>query len=112
MGYFLSSLFSLFIFVPGSIAVAEGSIEAQKTDQYPAQFVQNYNQECIQTSIEEGLAAAEAKRLCDCTIDEFEQQYSLEEFQQLTAASGTDQTSQNTLIEVGQFCFEQILYEE
>ena len=112
MQSFLFPLLSLFIFIPGNVTLAEGAIQAQETNQYPAEFVQNYNQECIQTSISEGLAETEAKRLCDCTINEFERQYTVDEFKQLTAASTTDAVSQNTLIEVGQFCFEQILYEE
>lgn len=112
MQYFFLPLFSLFILTPGNITLAEGSIQAQETNQYPAEFVQDYNQECIQTSIAEGLAEPEAKRLCDCTINEFERQYTVDEFKQLTAASTTDEVSQNTLVEVGQFCFEQLLYEE
>ena len=112
MQYFLSPLLGLFIFIPGSMVAAEGSLTQQEGHEYPAEFVQSYNQECIQASIEEGLAEAEAKRLCSCTINEFERQYSLEEFQQLTTASATDKASETTLVEVGQFCFEQILYEE
>lgn len=112
MEYFLSPLFSLVIFIPGSMAIADSSLNNPEAHQYPGEFVQSYNQECMQTSIEEGLAQTEAKRLCDCTIEEFERQYSLVEFQQLTAASASDKASENTLVEVGQFCFEQILYEE
>jgi hypothetical protein len=112
MPYFVYSLLSLVLLATGGVAVAGGSANPQKAHQYPANFVQSYNQECMQTSMQEGLDKAEAKRLCDCTINEFERQYSLTEFKQLTAASRTDKASENTLVEVGQFCFEQILYEE
>lgn len=112
MQYLHSALISLSFLASGGVAFAEGKVNPPEANQYPVSFVQGYNQECIQTSIEEGLAEAEAKRLCNCTIDEFEQQYSLEEFQQLTSASTTDESAQTALIEVGQFCFEQILYEE
>ncbi|MEO1672737.1 MAG: hypothetical protein AAFR77_18495, partial [Cyanobacteria bacterium J06631_2] len=78
----------------------------------PAEFVQQYQQECVQTSIAEGLEEVEAQRLCNCTIKEFQQQYALEEFQQLTVASATDKESETALVDVGQFCFEQLLYEE
>ncbi len=94
------------------VAFASGTIKAKEPHQYPAEFVQDYNQECIQTSMEEGLAEIEAKRLCDCTINEFERQYNLAEFRNLTAASTTDKEAETALIEVGQFCFEQILYEQ
>lgn len=112
MQHFYSSLLSLSLFVTGEMVVAEGTVNAQTANQYPAEFVQNYNQECIQTSLEEGLEESEAKRLCDCTIDEFERQYNLQEFQRLTSAAATDKKAETALVEVGQFCFEQILYEQ
>ena len=112
MQYFYFSLVSLVWLSLNSMAVAQEPSQEQAANQYPVDFVRNYNQECIQTSIEEGLAEAEAKQLCDCTIQEFEQQYNLEEFQELTAASATDQQAETALIDVGQFCFEQILYEQ
>lgn len=112
MQYFYFSLLSIFLLAANGMALAEGSVKPQPANKYPAEFVRDYNQECIQTSIEEGLEEIEAQRLCDCTIDEFERQYNLEEFQQLTTASTTDPAAETALIEVGQFCFEQILYEQ
>ncbi|MEM8676468.1 MAG: hypothetical protein AAGF83_21785 [Cyanobacteria bacterium P01_G01_bin.67] len=112
MQYFYFSLLSLSLLAITGVAIAQETNNAQSANQYPAEFVQDYNRECIQTSIEEGLAEAEAERLCDCTINEFEQQYNLMEFQELTAASTTDQEAETALIEVGQFCFEEILYEQ
>ena len=111
MQYFFSFL-GLFSIASAQVVVAEGSVNRQQPHQYPDQFVQGFNQECMQTSLAEGLNEAEAKRLCDCTISEFERQYSLEEFKQLTAAAATDKASETALVEVGQFCFEQILYAE
>lgn len=112
MQYFFFSLISLSLLATQGVAFAEGSINPRQANQYPAKFVRDYNQECIQTSLEEGLSEPEAQRLCDCTIDEFERQYNLEEFQQLTSASATDKEAETALVEVGQFCFEQILYEQ
>ncbi|MEO1691340.1 MAG: hypothetical protein AAFR63_07390 [Cyanobacteria bacterium J06631_6] len=111
MQYLFYFIFSLILVTPNNRAVAADAV-AEKTTEYPAEFVQSYQQECVQTSIEEGLAEVEAQRLCNCTISEFQQQYSLEQFQQLTVASATDKESEVALVEVGQFCFEQILYEE
>ncbi len=108
MKYVYSSLFTLSFLAVGSLTV----VNAKETHQYPAEFVQNYNQECIQTSMGEGLDEVGAKKLCKCTLNKFQQQYSLEEFKKLTAASATDQQAQNNLVEVGQVCFEQILYEQ
>lgn len=112
MQYFISMLFGLSLLTINRTAFAEGTVNKQPTHQYPAEFVRDYNQECLQTSLNEGLAEPEAESLCSCTINEFERQYSLEEFQQLTTASATDPEAETTLIEVGQFCFEQILYEQ
>ncbi|MGL5940550.1 MAG: hypothetical protein ACRC2S_09215 [Waterburya sp.] len=108
MKYFYSSLFTLSFLAVSGLAV----VNAKETHQYPAEFVQNYNQECIQTSMGEGLDEAEAKKLCNCTLNKFQQQYNLEEFKRLTATAANDQKAQNTLVEVGQVCFEQILYEQ
>lgn len=110
MKYFYSSLLSLSLF--SGVAVAEGSTNIAETNQYSADFIQDYNQECIETSMSEGLAEIDAQNLCDCTISEFQRQYTRSEFQQLTLASATDEEAETALVEVGQFCFEQILYEE
>lgn len=110
MKYFFSLLGILFAF--NGVALAEGTVNRQPANKYPADFVRDYNRECLQTSLNEGLTEPEAKRLCDCTIAEFERQYTLKEFQQLTTASATDPEAETALIEVGQFCFEQILYEQ
>jgi hypothetical protein len=113
MKYFFYPLLSLFFFTSGvSAATAGGAVNSQKAHQYPADFIQSYNQECMQTSMGEGLAATEATRLCKCTVNQFQQQYSLTEFKQLTAAAATNKKSEAALVEVGQSCFEQILYEE
>ena len=107
-----SCLLVLCLFTTGKyIANAENQISTTG-ETYPAKFVRDYSNECLQTSMAEGLEATEAQQLCQCTINEFQKQYSLQEFKQLTAASATDKTAENTLIEVGQFCFESLLYEQ
>jgi hypothetical protein len=113
MKYFFYPLLSLFVFTSGAgVAMAVGEVNSKKAHQYPADFIQSYNQECMQTSMGEGLAAEEATRLCQCTVKEFQRQYSLTEFKRLTAAAANNQASEAALVEVGQSCFEQILYEE
>ena len=109
MKYFYFSLLSLSLL--NGVAVAESNTKAAPTNSYSADFIQNYDRECIQTAMSEGLAQTDAQSLCDCTINEFQRQYSMEEFQQLTLASATDEAAETALVEVGQFCFEQILYE-
>ena len=100
MQYLLLTLFLL----------TNGTAIAQTTDDdsgvYPGEFVRDYNQECIQTSMTEGLESTEAEQLCDCTINKFQSKYSLEEFKQLMAASVRDKKAEMALVEVGQVCFE------
>ena len=78
---------------------------------YPPDYTQQYMKDCINTSLAEGLAEPDAQKLCDCTLAEFQQQYSLEAFKELNAKAETDETAANQLMEVGQLCFETILYE-
>ena len=99
----ISLTFSIFLIVP---ALAESTSHT-----YPPEYIQQYMKDCIATSMTEGLAEPEAKKLCDCTLAEFQQQYSLEAFKELNAKSETDEMAANKLIEVGELCFEELLYE-
>lgn len=112
MQYFSFYLLTLSLLASGGIAVAEGSADPEPKNQYTPEFLQSYTQECVQTSMGEGLESTEAQKLCKCTLQKFQQQYSQAEFSQLTTASAKDEKSKTALIEVGQVCFEQILYEE
>ncbi len=107
------SLPTLFLIVTSNPLLAETPTAQLKfKETYPQEFAQSYLQECRQTSLEEGLAELEAKNLCSCTLNKFQQQYTLQEFKQLTAAAATDTNAENTLVEVGQGCLEEILYEQ
>jgi uncharacterized membrane protein len=107
------SLLILFSIAPTNSLLAETpAAPAKFKETYPQEFAQSYLQECRQTSLEEGLAEVEAKNLCGCTLNKFQQQYTLQEFKQLTAAAAQDTTAENTLVEVGQGCLEEILYEQ
>ena len=111
---FLSSLIFT-VFTPVSLSVTEEAVDtidsSATTYQYPQDYAQNYLQECIQTSMGEGLVEEDAKVLCDCTLHKFQQKYNLTEFKQLTAASQADENAANRLIEVGELCLETILFQ-
>ena len=103
-------LCSLLLYIPkNNIAIAETKPEIK--EEYPPEYVQEYMQECQETSINNGLEAIEAEQLCNCTLKEFQAKYTLTEFKQLNIAAETDDNASNELIGVGQFCFEQLLYE-
>ena len=110
MKYFCSSLLFFSLIAMGGTAVAQSG-EANNSE-YPEEFVRQYATECIQTSMGEGLSEAEAQKLCSCTIEKFQNQYELEEFKQLTVDSLQDEKAQGLLVQVGQVCFEEILYEQ
>jgi hypothetical protein len=93
------------------LVLAQSDRPNPKANTYPPEYVKEYLQNCVETSMQEGLLQAEAKTLCDCTINKFQQKYTLQEFKQLTAASKTDRTAADALVDVGQLCFETILYE-
>lgn len=112
MQYVSFYLLALFLLTSSSVSVAQTPANSEVAEVYPPEFVSDYSQECVQTSMAEGLEAAEAENLCDCTIQEFQRQYTLQEFKQLTADSVADKNAENELIEVGQVCFEQLLYEQ
>jgi len=103
----LTNLASLILLsLSSSVALAE-----TPTDVYPDEYAQQYRQECLTASTAEGLAEPEAKELCECTLTKFQQEYSLEAFKELNAKAKEDQESANALVEVGQSCFESILFE-
>lgn len=103
------------IFTPVSWSVAEEIIDttdsSETTHQYPQDYVQNYLQDCMQTAMKEGLVEEDAQTLCNCTLNKFQQKYSLTAFKQLTAASQTDDRAATSLIEVGESCLETILFQ-
>ena len=87
------------------------SVAEVPMEPYPPEYTEQYLQDCLNTSMSEGLAEPEAKKLCDCTLAQFQQQYSLEAFKELNAKAQTDEAAASELVEVGQFCFESLLYE-
>ena len=111
MQYFYTFFLALSLSSTSTKVLAQDSVK-ENNRQYPDEFVRDYNRECVQTSITEGLEETEAQQLCGCTLDKFQSQYSLEEFKQLTAASVNYKQAEATLVEVGQVCFEEILYSQ
>lgn len=72
----------------------------------------NYNRECLIRSQKEGLPPDAAKSVCDCSIKEFRKKYSPEKFKELTKQADSNPKVAKELREVGEACFEKILYEE
>ena len=111
MQYFSTFCLSLFLLTFGSVVVAQSPDDSQTANTYEPEFAEQYSQECIQTSMGEGLDKVAADKLCGCTINKFQAQYTQAEFVELTAASASDEAAKAQLLEVGQLCFEQTLSE-
>jgi hypothetical protein len=72
----------------------------------------DYYKECVQRSRREGLTQSVAQEVCTCTLKKFRSLYSLSQFQAIVKKSKTDKATARRLAEVGEACFEAILYED
>jgi hypothetical protein len=72
----------------------------------------NYKQDCLKRSLQEGLPLDAAESVCNCAINEFRKRYSPQQFKEVTQQAETDRAVAEKLREVGEACFEEILYEE
>ena len=94
-GYLLTSIFFLAgLTVPAS---AQG-----------AKTFADHKQECLRRIESSGITKAVADEACTCTINKFEQAYSIQEFNTLVSRSRNDKAVARKLAEVGESC----LYEE
>ena len=71
----------------------------------------NYHQECVIQSQQQGLPLESAQTVCKCTISEFRNKYTTETFKELTQQVKTNKETARELREVGETCFEKILFE-
>jgi hypothetical protein len=72
----------------------------------------NYYKECVQRSRREGLTQSVAQEVCTCTIKKFRSLYSIQQFQAIVQKSKNDKVAARRLADVGEACFETILYED
>ncbi len=71
----------------------------------------NYTQECLVRSQKEGLPLDTAKSVCDCSIKEFRKNYTTEKFREISQQADSNSKVGRQLREVGEKCFEDILFE-
>jgi hypothetical protein len=83
--------------------------EGLKTEQ--ASVWCNFKQECLVRSQKEGLPAEAAKSVCDCSIKEFRKRYTTEKFREISRQADSNSKVGRQLREVGEKCFEDILFE-
>lgn len=91
------------------LANATNSLKSQSVAQYS---FEDYKKECLQRATNEKLPPDVAQDLCNCTMNRFRSQYSINEFRDLVQKSKNNPTAADTLTSVGESCFEEVLYEE
>lgn len=116
-----STLLSISSILLLSFPIVEGNSLAKEVKQsaggrvtqnatVPTSF-QDYHKQCLQRATGEGLAQDIAQDLCNCTIKTFQSRYNFSQFRAIVAKSKTDRTAARTLTQVGETCFDQVLYE-
>lgn len=71
----------------------------------------NSTQECLKESQKQGLPPETAKTVCNCTMKEYRKRYTAEKFKEVVKQSQTNSKIAKELREVGESCFETILFE-
>jgi hypothetical protein len=105
------STFVLAITFFGNLAPSEAKKPTSTTNKYPQNVIAGYMENCLSQAMLQDLPEADARKLCNCTIQKFQAKYTLEQFTQLAKTFKTNQNSANKLTEVGAACLDQILYE-
>ncbi len=70
-----------------------------------------YHRDCMARVQKQGLKADIAKDVCNCTMGRFKTQYNLQQFNAIVQKSKTDKAAARQLANVGEACFEKVLYE-
>ncbi|MEC4894420.1 MAG: hypothetical protein SAL07_13915 [Oscillatoria sp. PMC 1051.18] len=65
------------------------------TNTYPQELVEVFTQSCVTSAVDSGLTEQPAQFICSCSIQKFQNRYTLEEFIELT-----QQTPAGTIPEV------------
>ncbi len=73
------------------------------------EFFAQYRQECEANAVAGNLSQAQAKQLCSCILNGFQERYSVEEFKAITRQAREEGGDALTaLVEVGQSCAQQL----
>jgi Cft2 family RNA processing exonuclease len=103
-------ILELTCFLAASSQVSANEILAQaSSNQYT---FEDYRKECLQRATSQKLPQDVAQDLCNCTINRFRSQYTIEQFRSLVQRSKTNTEAQETLAATGEACFEEVLYED
>ena len=92
----------------GELRLSKGQLLAQSL---PNSF-EDYQKSCLQRVNRRGLRGEAAQAICNCAINRFRGRYSIAQFRDLVQKAKTNQAAARALSDVGEACFEQVLYED
>ncbi len=95
--------------VIGQIAVAD---TVARQNQYPAADKEEYLIACQASSQQQGLDQQQAKTLCQCTLEQFQAKYTIDQFKQLYTQAQQNSEPPDELVQVGLFCASQLSQEQ
>lgn len=76
--------------------------------QYPQQLVNAYLSGCKQRSIQEGLTQQQATSVCQCTINQFQSRYSVDQFLKMYSQAQKAKEPPDEFVDIGLDCAERI----
>lgn len=71
-----------------------------------------HKKDCLEESDQQGLPPDVAESVCNCSINEFKKRYTIQQFENLTRQAENNPSIKQKLTDVGEACFENILFEE
>ncbi|MEC4894422.1 MAG: hypothetical protein SAL07_13905 [Oscillatoria sp. PMC 1051.18] len=92
-----------------SLPVANAQTPQQNTrNRYPQELVNNYTRTCLANSVDSGLTERQAQILCNCTLREFQNRYTLEQFGEIMQQARGGAIPQ-AVTEIGLSCAEELI---
>ncbi len=105
----LALLSVLFGYNSVTVAVTQAQTAPPKPKyQYPQEIIETYITLCTQQSVDQGLTPQQSKTLCNCTLNQFQARYSLDEFIRIYAQVNQNQETPEEWIDIGLACAEEL----
>jgi hypothetical protein len=104
-----AGLFSIAFLGYSAVSTAFSSEPQQiaQSNQYSPNIVKDYLSSCRRSAVDAGLSTADAAKLCDCTIQEFQSRFNESRFRELNRQAQQGNTP-DVFTEVGMACYARI----
>jgi hypothetical protein len=98
IAFFNALLFTLSLISYLNLSAVYAGNTGTTPNRYPKDFVDSFMKDCLQATSKQGLSQTDGKKLCTCTLNKFQAQYTLEQYRRL---------SRDAKEEVGYACAEE-----